>query len=172
MLSALSSISRLTLAVRTNKELRREAYSMSIYVAIVLLSALSVFDDDHPPDSGEVFLLELGTTVGLVLAHAFASWISTTIMGGESSDEVDQWDLLRVQLGGAMFVAGLALLALIITPTSIELAASRLTVAATIAALVFLESRTTNSALRAGMYGLLALIAGVTVAAVKSFLVH
>ena len=86
MLSALSSISRLSLAVRTNKELRREAYSMSIYVAIVLLSALSVFDDDHPPDGGEVFLLELGTTVGLVLAHAFASWISTTIMGGESSD--------------------------------------------------------------------------------------
>jgi len=144
---------------------------MSIYVAIVLLSALSVFDDDHPPDRGEIFLFELGTTVGLVLAHAFASWISTTIMGGES-DEVDQWDLLRVQLGGALFVAGLAMLALILTPTSIELTASRVTVAGTIAALVFLESRTTNSALRAGVYGLVALVAGVTVAAVKSLLVH
>ena len=144
---------------------------MSIYVAIVLLSALSVFDDDHPPDRGEIFLFELGTTVGLVLAHAFASWISTTIMGGES-DEVDQWDLLRVQLGGALFVAGLAMLALILTPTSIELTASRVTVAGTIAALVFLESRTTNSALRAGVYGLVALVAGVTVAAVKSLLAH
>jgi hypothetical protein len=171
MLSNLSTIRRLTLAVRTNKDLRREAYSMSIYVAIVLLSALSVFDDDHPPDRGEIFLFELGTTVGLVLAHAFASWISTTIMGGES-DEVDQWDLLRVQLGGALFVAGLAMLALILTPTSIELTASRVTVAGTIAALVFLESRTTNSALRAGVYGLVALVAGVTVAAVKSLLVH
>ena len=167
----MSTIRRLTLAVRTNKDLRREAYSMSIYVAIVLLSALSVFDDDHPPDRGEIFLFELGTTVGLVLAHAFASWISTTIMGGES-DEVDQWDLLRVQLGGALFVAGLAMLALILTPTSIELTASRVTVAGTIAALVFLESRTTNSALRAGVYGLVALVAGVTVAAVKSLLVH
>ena len=171
MLAGLSTIRRLSLAVRTNKDLRREAYSMSIYVAIVLLSALSVFDDDHPPGRGEVFLFELGTTVGLVLAHAFASWISTTIMG-EPSDEVDQWDLLRVQLAGALFVAGLAMLALVLTPTSIELAASRLTVAATIAALVFLESRTTNTALRAAVYGLLALVAGVTVAAVKSFLAH
>src|SRR4051794_41111635 len=96
MLSDLSTFKRLTLAVRTNRDLRREAYSMSMYVAIVLLSALSVFNDDHPPDRGEVFLFELGTTVGLVLAHGFASWISTTIMG-EPSDGVDQWVLLRVQ---------------------------------------------------------------------------
>ena len=171
MLSAVSTFRRLTLEVRTNKDLRREAYSMSIYVAIILLSALSVFSDDHPPDRGEVFLFELGTTVGLVLAHGFASWISTTVIG-EASDDVDQWDLLRVQLGGALFVASLALLALILTPTSVELTASRLTVAGTIAALVFLESRTSNSALRAATYGGLALVAGVTVAAIKSFLVH
>ena len=117
---------------------------MSIYVAIVLLSALSVFNDDHPPDRGEVFLFELGTTVGLVLAHGFASWISTRVIG-EGDEDVDPWDLLRVQIGGALFVAVLAMLALVLTPTSIELAASRLTVAATIAALVFLESRTSNS---------------------------
>ena len=133
MLLRVSTIQRLTREVRTNKDMRREAYSMSIYVAIVLLSALSVFDDDHPPGPGEVFLFELGTTVGLVLAHAFASWISTTIIG-ETSDEVDPWDLLRVQLGGACFVASLAMLALIVAPASIELAASRLTVAASIAA--------------------------------------
>jgi hypothetical protein len=171
MLSDLSHFRRLTLAVRTNKDLRREAYSMSMYVAIVLLSTLSVFNEDHPPDRGEVFLLELGTTVGLVLAHGFASWISTTIMGAPS-DGVDQWDLLRVQLGGALVIAGLAMLALILTPTSIELVASRLTVAATIGALVFLESRSSNTALRAALYGFLALAAGVTIAAVKAFLVH
>ena len=38
---------------------------MSLYVSIVLFSALCVFNDDHPPDRGDVFLLELGTTVGL-----------------------------------------------------------------------------------------------------------
>ncbi len=54
---------------------------MSIYVSIVLLSALTVFDDNHPPDQGEVFALEFGTTLGLVLAHAFASWLSTSIVG-------------------------------------------------------------------------------------------
>ena len=52
---------------------------MSLYVSIVLFSALWVFDDDNPPAEGEVFLLEMGTTVGLVLAHAFASWLSTRI---------------------------------------------------------------------------------------------
>src|SRR5690242_10752473 len=114
---------------------------MSIYVAIVLLSALSVFNDDHPPDRGEIFLFELGTTVGLVLAHAFASWISTSVVGDEGGEDVDQWDLLRVQLLGACFVAALAMLAVVLTPSSIELAASRFTVAASIGALVFLESR-------------------------------
>jgi hypothetical protein len=169
MLLRVSTIRRLTLEVRANKDMRREAYSMSIYVAIVLLSALSIFDDDHPPGHGEVFLFELGTTIGLVLAHAFASWLSTRIIG-EGDDEVDPWDLLRVQLGGALFVAAFAMLALVVTPSSIELAATRLTVAGTIAALVFLESRTSNSALRAAMYGLLALVAGASVAAIKALL--
>ena len=144
---------------------------MSIYVAIILLSALSVYDENHPPGRGELFLVELGTTFGLVLAHGFASWISTKVVG-EGSHEVDEWDLLRVQLGGAFFVAALAMSALVLTPTTYELTASRLTVAGTIAALVFLESRATNSALRAATYGGLALIAGVTVAAIKSFLAH
>jgi hypothetical protein len=64
-----TTVRELSAKVRTNTDLRREMYAMSIYVAIILLSALSVFDDDHPPERGAVFLLELGTTVGLVLAH-------------------------------------------------------------------------------------------------------
>lgn len=167
----MSTLKELTLELRTNHELRREAYSMSIYVSIVLLSALAVFDDDHPPGQGDVMLVEVGTTVGLVLAHGFASWLSTTIIG-DATGEVDQWDLLRVQLGGAVAIAALSILAVVLTPTSIELHAARLTVAATIAALVFLESRTSNSAARAVVYGLLALVAGVTVATVKALLAH
>jgi uncharacterized membrane protein HdeD (DUF308 family) len=166
-----SKLSELSTEVRRNTDLRREAYSMSIYVAIILLSALSVFNDDHPPERGAVFLLELGTTVGLVLAHGFASWVSATVIN-ERSEEVDQWDLLRVQLAGALAVAALSILAVLVTPTSIELAAARFTAAATIGALVFLESRASNSALRATTYGVLALIAGVTVAAIKSVLAH
>ena len=74
---------------------------MSLYVSIILLSALSVFDDSHPPSPGEVFLLEAGTTIGLVLAHGFASWLSARIIG-EHTHEVDPGDLLLVQLGGAL----------------------------------------------------------------------
>jgi hypothetical protein len=167
----MSTLRELTLEVRTNKSLRREAYSMSLYVSIILLSALSVFDDSHPPGRGDVFLLEAGTTVGLVLAHGFASWVSARIIG-EHSHEVDPGDLLLVQLGGAVAVATLAMLAVILTPTSVELLAARITVAGTIAAQVFLESRTTNSVARAGAYGFLALVAGVAVAATKSLLAH
>jgi hypothetical protein len=47
---------------------------MSLHVSIVLFSARSVFDDDHPPQRGEILLVELGTTIGLVLAHGFAAW--------------------------------------------------------------------------------------------------
>jgi hypothetical protein len=169
-MSGVSTIRELTLELRTNNDLRREAYSMSLYVSIVLLSALSVLDD-HPPDRGEVFLLELGTTIGLVLAHGFASWVSTRI-SSDASDDVNSWDLLQVQLGGALAVASLAMLAVVIAPTSIELPAARFTVAAIIAAQVFLESRTHNSAVRAGLFSLVALVAGVTVATVKSLLGH
>ena len=60
---------------------------MSLYVSIILLSALSVFDEGHPPAEGQVFLLEAGTTLGLVLAHGFASWVSTRIIG-DTEEEV------------------------------------------------------------------------------------
>lgn len=167
----MSTIQELTRQLRTDLDLRREAYSMSLYVSIVLLSALSVLDDDHPPQKGEVFLLELGTTIGLVLAHGFASWVSTRMIG-DGSDEVDRWDLLRVQLGGAAAVVSLPMLVVVIAPTSIELPAARFTVAATIAAQVFLESRPRNSVARAALYGLAALLAGVIVATLKSLLAH
>jgi len=45
-------------------------------------------------------------------------------------------------------------------------------VAFVIAAQVFLESRSTNSAARAAAYGLLALVAGVIIASIKAVLVH
>jgi hypothetical protein len=165
-----STFADLAAEVRTNKDLRREAYSMSLYVSIVLFSALCVFNDDHPPDRGDVFLLELGTTVGLVVAHAFASWLSTRMMGDH--EQPGAWNLLLVQLGGAVVVGSLAMIAVLIAPTSVELQAARLTVAATIAALVYFESRTGASRARAALHGLIALVAGVTVALLKSWLVH
>ncbi len=170
-MSGLSNVRELTSEVRTNKAMRREAYSMSLYVSIILLSALSVFDDSHPPERGEVVLLELGTTVGLVLAHGFASWVSTRMIG-DSSEEVDPGDLLLVQLGGALAIASLAIAAAIIAPTSVELVAARITVAGAIGAQVYMESRTTNSGARAALYGLLALVAGVTIALIKAALSH
>jgi hypothetical protein len=166
-----SMIGRLTREVRTDRHLRREATSMWLYVSIVLLSALSVFDDAHPPDRGDVFLVEVGTTAGLVLAHGFASWVSARIMS-RPSDEAESWDLLWVQLAGALAVAAVAVLAVTLAPTSVELQAARLSVAVAIAAVVFVGSRTSRSTARAGVHGLVALAAGVAVAVVKAALTH
>jgi hypothetical protein len=166
-----ATISRLTAELRTDRHLRREAESMWLYVSIVLFSALSVFDEDHPPGKGDIVLLEIGTTAGLVLAHGFASWVSSRLTSAPP-EEVESWDLLWVQLGGALAVAGLAIVAVILAPTSIELPVARLTVAGAIAALVYIESRTGRSSARAGLYGLLALLAGVIVAVLKSVLAH
>lgn len=170
-ITLMTSAADLARRVRTDTHLRREAYSMSLYVSIVLFSALLIFDDQHPPSAGDVFLLELGTTVGLVLAHAFASWVSTVITGDATGD-VETWDLLKVQIGGALIVAGLAMMAVILAPTSLELPAARLTVALLIAAQVFFETRATHPTHKAVLYGALALVAGVTVAAAKSLLSH
>jgi len=63
----LPRIRGLALEVNTNASMRREAYSMSLYVSIVLLSALMVSNDSNPPEKGELWLLEAGTTIGLVL---------------------------------------------------------------------------------------------------------
>jgi hypothetical protein len=170
-MSDLPTIRRLLLELRTNHELRREAYSMSLYVSIVLLSALSIFNDSNPPEHREVLLVEVGATVGLVLAHGFASWVSTQMIG-RNLTHGDPWGLLRVQLGAASAICLIATLAVLIAPPSIELEAARLTVAGVIGALVYLESRTSNSAARAGAYGLLALVGGVGIAAVKAYLYH
>jgi hypothetical protein len=166
-----SRVRRLSGAVRDDRDLRREAFSMSLYVAIILLSALMVFDDANPPGKGDVLLLELGTTIGLVLAHGFASWVSAHIVDG-GDERIDPADLLLVQLAGATFVGSLAAAAVILAPTSVELVATRLTVVGTIGILVFAGARRTRSLRRAAAYGLLALLAGIAVASIKSILVH
>ena len=97
-----------------------------------------MFDDDHPPAEDEVFLVEAGATVGLVLAHGFASWVSTRIIG-DVAEEVDPGDLLLVQIGGALAVGrDVDARRSLVAPTSVELQAARFTVAVTISAMVFL----------------------------------
>ena len=146
---------------------------MSLYVSIVLLSALSVLGDD-PPARGTVFLLILGTTIGLVLAHGFAAWAASRLVGEDPDDHAGATPaaVLRVQLGGAAAVSALAIVAVAVAPTAHELTVARVTVAATIAALVLVESRRTCPLGRAALHGLLALLAGLIVAGLKTALVH
>lgn len=168
-MSGVGPLREVAIGWRANAHLRREAFTMSLYVAIVLLSALSVLSD-RAPSRGAVFALILGTTIGLVLAHGFAGWAAIRIIGDDGDDAT--WDGLRAQLGGAAVVATAAMVAVAVASTANELAVARATVSATIAALVFVESNRHGSTGRAAVHGLLALVAAVAVAWLKTVLVH
>lgn len=169
-------ITALVVELRHSDHLRREAFAMSLYICIVLLSALSVLGGTTP-SQGTIFLLILGTTVGLVLAHGFAGWVAAVIVGddvevGSGIDVPSASKVLSVQLAGAGVVSAVALTAAALAATENELVVVRLTVAATIAALVLNESRRRNSLARAALHGLIALVGAIVVAWAKSALVH
>lgn len=144
---------------------------MALYVSIVLLSALSILDADHPPHRGEVLLIVSGATVGLVAAHAFAAWVSTHVMGGRI-DRRAAIHVLGGQLAGAVGVGALTMLAVMVAPTSIEIEVARFSVAILIAAQVYVGSRTAHPKRTATLHAGVALIAGCAVAVLKSFLLH
>lgn len=154
--------------LRADDHLRREAFAMSLYICVVLLSALTVLGGSEPTQ-GTVFLLILGTTVGLVLAHAFAHWLAARmVLVAHDQQHPSPAAVLRVQLVGAAAVSAVAGLAVAVASTANELAVAQVSVAATIALLVFGESRRTHTPARALASGALALV----VAWSKAALVH
>jgi hypothetical protein len=62
-------------------ELRREAYTMALYVAICLLAALAAVSEPALDEGAHTFELVWGTTVGLALAHWFAFRMSARLYG-------------------------------------------------------------------------------------------
>lgn len=165
------AVRQLVQTLEHDLELRREASSMSLYVSIVLLSGLSILNSDNPPQRGEVLLLVAGTTVGLVVAHAFAAWVFTYVMR-EHIDRHASTHVLVGQLAGALGIGAVAMAAVVLAPTSVELEVARFTVAAVIAAQVYFGSRTANPRRTAALHAVVALVAGCAVAALKSILLH
>jgi hypothetical protein len=65
-------------------ELRKEAYTMALYVAICLLAAFTAL----PGTSTHAHLTRIiwGATVGLAVAHWFAFRVSARLVGAGSAD--------------------------------------------------------------------------------------
>ena len=99
-------------------ELRKEAYTMALYVAICLLAALLAVPEDaaHTRVTGIIW----GVTVGLAAAHWFAFRMSARLVGAGTIRSPDV-RLASAQLLGAAVVAVLASVPVFLLPQSMEL---------------------------------------------------
>jgi len=151
-------------------ELVREGGTMALYVAICLLAGLTVASDQHVEELN-VLAVVWGTTLGLAIAHWFAFRMSSRLAAGGQVRPRDV-AVSAAQLGGAVAVAALATIPVLLFSDSNELEAVRLTMAGFIGVVGFAVARSSGaSRLRAGLYALGMVIVALAIALVKNALI-
>jgi hypothetical protein len=100
---------------------------MALYVAVVLDAALLTLD----PRGITILQLVWGTCVGLVLAHLFAFALAARLAGGGHRDQEDR-ELALAQLTGAVAIAALATVPLLLLGEPNELLGVELVLSACI----------------------------------------
>jgi len=149
-------------------ELLKEAFTMALYVSICLLAALTAVS--HPDEEVGAFLIVWGTTLGLAIAHWFAFRVSARLIGAGTIRRHDA-DISAAQFGGAVAVALLATIPMLLLPNAVEFNVVRLTLAGFIGVVGFAVARVGGASwLRSSIYGLSILIGATAVAALKNFL--
>jgi hypothetical protein len=147
-------------------ELRKEASTMALYVAICLLAAFAALPetDAHARVIGIIW----GVTVGLALAPWFAFRVSARMVGAGSLRPHDV-ESAGAQLAGAAGVALLASIPVVLFPASVELELVELLLAAFIAVVGFAVARGGGATrARAMVYALSVLVIAVAIALVKN----
>jgi hypothetical protein len=150
-------------------EVRKEALTMALYVAICLLASLIVI-----PESGvehtHVMGLIWGITLGLALAHWFAFRLSARMVGAGTVRSSDV-ELAGAQLLGAAGVAVWASVGVLLLPESAEVEGAEFLLAALISLIGFAVARGAGATLlRAVVYALFVLALAVAIAALKNLL--
>ena len=147
-------------------ELRKEAFTMALYVAICLLAALAAVDEATAED--HVFEIVWGTTLGLALAHWFAFRVSARLVAAGAIRRIDAMAALA-QVLGALAVALLATVSALILPTSAaEIDVVELVLACFIAVVGYAVARSSGANRRRSMaYGVMLLIVAGIVVLVK-----
>ncbi|MBN2622085.1 MAG: hypothetical protein JXA83_01895 [Acidimicrobiales bacterium] len=155
----------------TGAEARREAYTMALYVAICLLAVLTAVSDDPGGDDHlRLFELIWGTTVGLSLAHWFAFRLSARLVGAGTFDRHNA-EAAAAQLAGAVAVAVLATVPVLILPTGAELDVVRLLLAGFVAAVAFAVARSGGAGIgRSAVYAGAVLVLASVIAVMKNVL--
>jgi hypothetical protein len=150
-------------------ERRREANTMALYIGISLLAALTALPDSknlHAHGLGVVW----GITLGLALAHWFSFWVATRLV---SSGEFAREDarLLLSQLAGAVAVATLASIAMLVFPDSVELNATELVLTSFVAVVGYLSMRWSGAGrTKAAAFAVAMLITATVIVELKNWL--
>lgn len=151
------------------RELAKEAATMALYVAVCLLAALSVAKHQQIEQFG-AFKVIWGTTLGLAAAHWFAFRLSARLVSAGSLHRHDA-EVSAAQFAGALVVAVLATVPVLVVGDSAELDTVRVVVAAFIAVVGFVVATSSGaSRLRSAAYAAATLIVGLAIAVLKNTL--
>ncbi len=161
-----------TNAIREEHIPRREAVTMALYVAIVLLAEAVALQASSLGETEVIVGAVWGTTIGVTLAHVYAFTLSTSLF---SQGRIGRTDRLAAvaQLAAAGVVALVATLPFLFLSTNaaFNLSGSLLTVL--IGATGYGSARAGGVPLRrAILIGAVALAAGAIVVSVKAALSH
>lgn len=147
----------------------KEAVTMSLYVAICLLAALTAVSDevlDHDDIVGIIW----GSTLGLALAHWFAFQISARLAGSGTMSRHDAESALA-QLAGAAAVAVLVTVPVLLVERSAAFGVARFVLAAFVGSLGYVVARSSGaSRQRSSLYGGTVLVLAAVVVLVKNTL--
>jgi hypothetical protein len=156
----------------------REATTMVLYVALVLIATLAVLPAGHSETDGsthgpvgvELIGIMWGTTIGLALAHLFAFQVAMQGLGagllrGQAFEEA------VAQLAGAALVAALASLPVLFLPPETEQQAVPFVLAMIIGGVSYLVERAHGrTRTRSVIFGLVTLLVASVVATLKILL--
>jgi hypothetical protein len=154
----------------THTEVVLEASTMALYVSVVLLAALVALEDDADIPDAEMLGLIWGTTLGLALAHFFAFRMSSRLVRGSTFHRRDLV-VARAQAAGAVAVAALCTIPVLLLPNASEYDVVRLELGLLLGLAGYASGRTGGaSRLRSLVMGAVTLVLGIGVALVKNAL--
>lgn len=143
---------------------------MAMYVAVCLLAALTAVAEQASDGHVRALGIVWGTTVGLTLAHIFAFRVSARVVAQGRIRPSDA-DAIVAQLVGAVGVAVLATIPVLLWPATAELDVVRELLALFIALVGFQVARSSGAGrVRSLVYGASLLAVAVTVAVLKNVL--
>jgi VIT1/CCC1 family predicted Fe2+/Mn2+ transporter len=157
-------------ARRVDVDARREAYTMALYVSVCLLAALSAVAERTDAGQVDVFKITWGTTIGLAVAHWFAFRVSARLV---AAGELGRHEVhtAAAQLVGALAVAVLVTVPVVLLPATAELDVVRLVLAGFVAAIGYAVARNSGASMRrSAIYAASILVIALAIAVLKNVL--